>query len=126
MNLRQPLEALTAASRGSIAAMVVDEAGETVGWTRGGASEEDLNLTGAYLGLRLRRLGDSLLPAGAGRTSTLEHDRGPLRFHVRALANGYSLVLVQERPGLSGEARRAMRRAGTEIERQLFPEISDE
>ena len=102
------------------AVIFLDDSGETVEVATTEHSPEDLKILGAYFGIALRRARELLEPTAMGdlRMVYLRHQTTHL--HGVCLPDGYFLVLLQTSPALSAFARRRMRVAVADLERELF------
>ncbi len=104
----------------AIGVVFVDDSGETVDVATTGYTPEDLKVFGAYLGISLRQARTVLEPTKLGRPSLIHIRQGDVSIHAVCLPDGYSLVLIQAFPGSTAAARRHLRIAVADLERELF------
>lgn len=120
MPLQYVLANLLAESPDAVSVLLLDDTGEMVEMACSDYSPFDMQLLGAYLRIYLRRfdgiLGDAQM--GSARLFHIERDR--LHYHVVALPDGYSLALVQRRPGLVCEGRRRLETAAEQLRLEIF------
>lgn len=112
---------LLAANDRALAALFLDEAGETVDL----ACSENMTpyqarITGAYLGIYLRQLAKLCKRNSWGLPQQMHIEREGLHIYAQALPDGYYLVLLQSRPGLVARARRSLAGAVGDLEREFF------
>jgi hypothetical protein len=104
----------------AVAALFLDESGETVEMVASDLPEEDIRLVGAYLGIHLRQLGRILRDARMGEPRWVHLEKDALHLHVLTLPDGYYLMLIQRRPAVVASARRCLLQAAEELRREAF------
>jgi len=111
---------LLAESPEGVGAIFLDDTGETVDLASVEYAPYDMQVLGAQLGIHLRHISELMNQVDLGATEVLHIERFGLHLHVAALSEGYSLVLLQRRPGQAGAARNSLRRAAEQLEQELF------
>lgn len=120
MPFQYTLANLLAANRGALAVLFLDETGETVDLACADFTPYEMKIVGAYFGIYLRQIAETLSGGGFGDTDVLHIERDGLHFFAATLPDGYYLVLVQRRPALVSQARRSLAVACEEITREIF------
>ncbi len=120
MPLQYVLANLLAESPGAVSVLLLDDTGEMVEMACSDYNPFDMRLLSAYLGIYLRRIDDIVGEAELGATRIFHIERDRLHYHVVALPEGYSLVLVQRRPGLVSEGRRRLETAAEQLRSEIF------
>jgi len=123
MTRRDILERLVSSTRGGLAALLVDEGGETVDWVSTSIGEEELRLSGAYVGLRMRGARAALTASGPERLERLRLERQGLVVSAQRLDNDWCIVLVQDRPAYPTSVRSQLEAASAACDRLLHPEV---
>jgi len=123
---RDILDTLLSSTHHSLAAILVDEGGETVAWASERIAEDELRLAGAYVGLRLRGASRALATDGPERVERVRLERESLTLSAERLQNDWCIVLVQERPAYPALVRGQLQIAATACERLLGAESHDE
>ena len=120
MPFQYVLANLVAESPGTLGAIFLDDAGETVDLVSAEVSPYDLRVIGAYLGIHMRQFSDLLhrMDLGAPDMLHIRHERANL--FLKTLPDGYCLALVQKQSKLPAVAERALRAAAEEIGREVF------
>lgn len=113
---------LLANNEGSLAVLFVDEVGETVDLATSEFTPHDMKVLGAYVGIYQRQLGEMTQEADLGALEMLHIEKDSIHLYAAPLPDGYSLVLVQRRPGLTPRARHTLRAAQTQMAREIFGE----
>jgi len=113
---------LLAKNEGALAVLFVDEVGETVDLACSEFTPYDMKVLGAYVGIYQRQLGELLSGSPFGEFEMLHIEKDSIHLYATTLPDGYSLVLVQRRPGLVARARETLRAARSEIAREIFGE----
>ena len=105
---------------GAVAVVFIDDTGETIDVATTGYSPEELKIFGAYFGIGLgqARLLLENAQLGAPVSIHLRHEKTSV--DAICLPDGYFLVMLRSSPALAGLARRHMRRAVADLERELF------
>ncbi len=122
MPFQYTLANLLAGNEGAIAALFLDETGETVDFACADHTPFQMKLAGAYVGIYLRQLAGFLASAELGDAEILHIEKDDLQLHATPLPDGYYLVLVQHQPALVARARETLLKARTEIAREIFGE----
>lgn len=120
MPFQYTLANLLAQNDGALAVIFLDETGETVDLACADRAPYQMKLAGAYLGIYLRQVASTLGGAGFGEPEFIHIERDAAHFYCIPLPDGYYLVLVQQRPGLTAVARRTLVRARDELTREIF------
>lgn len=120
--VREALTELVESTGRGVAALVVDEVGETVDWVSNVFEEEDLRLAGAYIALRMRGVVAGFADAGAGSVERLRLEREGLVLCAQRLDHESCIVLVQKRPGYVAQSRIHLIAAAERCDRALRPE----
>ena len=111
---------LLAESPEGVGAIFLDDTGETVDLATSEYAPYDMQVLGAQLGIHLRHVSELLSEIELGSTEVIHIERAGLHLHVASLSDGYSLVLLQRRPGLAGAARENLKKAAGLLEQELF------
>ena len=111
---------LLANNDGALAVLFVDEVGETVDLARSDFSHHDLKVLGAYVGIYQRQLSEMLDSSDFGRFEMLHIEEDKVHLYATPLPDGYSLVLVQRRPGMVARARETLLAARSQMAREIF------
>ncbi len=120
MPFQYTLANLLADNDGAIAALFLDETGETVDLACAGIQPFQMKIAGAYVGIYLRQLAVLFDGADLGRTEILHIEKNDIHLYATPLPEGYYLVLIQRRPALVARARTTLLRARDEITRAIF------
>lgn len=120
------LETLLSSTQRSLAALLVDEGGETVDWVSNAVGEDELRLAGAYVGLRMRRTDTALGANGAEPLRRIRLERHDLVVSAERLQNDWCIVLVQSRPAYPALVRGPLQTASTACDRLLWPEAKSD
>ncbi len=113
---------LLAANKGALAVLFVDEVGETVDLACSEFTPYDMKVLGAYVGIYQRQMSDLVASSAFGQYEMLHIEKDAIHLYAAPLPDGYSLVLVQRRPGLVARARETMRAASRQLAREIFGE----
>jgi hypothetical protein len=100
--------------------LFLDELGETVDVACSDLSPYEMRVLGAYLGIYLRSFESLLGGAELGSPRLVHIEKDKLTIFATPLPDEYFLVLVQEKPALTGRTRRALEKAAGELTRALF------
>jgi len=111
---------LLAKNDGAMAVLFVDEIGETVDLACSEFTPYDMRVLGAYVGIYQRQFSEMLSTTDYGEFEMLHIEKDTIHLYTTSLPDGYSLVLVQRRPGLVARARETLRAARAEISREIF------
>ena len=111
---------LLAKNDGALAVLFVDEIGETVDLATSEFTPYDMRVLGAYVGIYQRQFSEMLETAEFGEFEMLHIEKDSIHLYATTLPDGYSLVLVQRRPGLVARARETLAAARKEIAREVF------
>lgn len=111
---------LLAKNDGALAVLFVDEVGETVDLASTEFTPHDMKILGAYVGIYQRQLTDMLGGSAIGELELLHIEKDTIHLYATPLPDGYSLVLVQRRPGLVARARETLKAARAEMTREIF------
>lgn len=124
MSFEFTLANLLADTDGALAVMFVDETGETVDLACSELTPYDMKIVGAYVGIYLRQFEGVLERVQLGRPQLLQIEKKDFNIFAVPLPDGYFLVLVQRRPALVAQARRALERAREEMTRETFSHLA--
>ena len=113
---------LLANNDGALAVLFVDEVGETIDLATSEFTPYDMKVLGAYMGIYQRQLAELLGGAEHGDLQLLHVEKDSVHLYATALPDGYSLVLVQRRPGLVAQARETLEAARRQMAREIFGE----
>lgn len=105
----------------AVGALLLDDSGESVDLACSELTPYQVRIVGAYLGIYLRQLARVCEGNRLGGPRHIHIEKEGLHIYGEALPEGYYVVLLQRRPALVGQARRSLRRAARELQRQLFP-----
>lgn len=83
-------------------------------------SAEELKVMGAYFEIGLRQARGLLEPAKLGGLESIYLRHATVNVHATCLSDGYYLILLQSFPSSIAIARRCMKSAVTDLERELF------
>lgn len=119
MAFQYVLANLLAAADGAVGVLFLDEGGETVDLVCSELTPHQMRVFGAYFGIYLRQLG-RICREPLGPPGLVHVEREGLHLHAVMLPEGYSLLLVQRRPGQVAMAREHLRRAGADLRREVF------
>ena len=111
---------LLANNEGALAVLFVDEVGETVDLACSEFTPHDMKVLGAYVGIYQRQMDDMLSSSGFGTVEMLHIEKDSIHLYSTSLPDGYSLVLVQRRPGLVAHARKTLTAARDQMAREIF------
>jgi len=111
---------LLAKNDGALAVLFVDEIGETVDLACSEFTPYDMRVLGAYVGIYQRQFSEMLTTTDYGDFEMLHIEKDSIHLYATSLPDGYSLVLVQRRPGLVARARETLRAARVEMAREVF------
>lgn len=104
----------------ALGVVFLDDSGETVDLATTAYSPEELKVFGAYFGITLRQT-HALFEAGRlGQPDMIHVRQGEVNVHAVALPDDYALVLLQASPGSTALARRHLRSAVADLEREVF------
>ncbi len=120
MPFQYVLADLLAKVPGAVAVVFIDDSGETIEVATTGYSPEELKMFVAYFGIGLRQARALLEPTQLGAPELIHLRHKKMNVHAICLPDGYFLVLLQSSPALTGLARRHMRSAVADLERELF------
>ena len=112
MPFRAILDQLVDGTEGAVGAVFLDESGEIVHEVARGADSYDMRLVGAWVGIYIRQLNRLSETDDLGRVEILHTQNDRFQVFARPLQDGYSLVLMQQTPSISGATRRALLEAG--------------
>lgn len=101
----------------------VDDEGEIVDVAVKRSTDIDLKVTGAYLGIYVRRVVSLAKETELGRPEVLFIERPGLAILASVLSGGYSLGVVQDSGRGVGRSARSLRRAAADLEREVLSEI---
>lgn len=105
---------------GAAGVLFVDGTGETVDLVEGELSEVEMKLLGAYVGIYVRQLRRFLNDPMHGDVELVQIENRGLYLYALPLVDGYSLVLSQRTPALSGVGRRRLVEAGQKLVSAVF------
>ena len=100
--------------------LFLDGTGETVDVVCSDFSPYEMRVLGAYLGIYLKQVGNSLGEWSMGQARLVHVEKDRLHIYALTLPEGYYLVLVQRRPALVGKARVELDRAAEQLIHALF------
>ena len=112
--------------RDAAGVVFLDEVGEAIETASSDLSLDEMRTTGAIAEIHFRRLREVVAPeVESGGPDLLSggilHIEGEgMHLHAVRLKDGFLVVLLQRLPSLSGVARRALQRAGQELEREIL------
>lgn len=105
----------------ALGALFLDESGETVELA---CSEKmtpyEARILGAYLGIYLRQLSRVCSANSLGKPQRMHIEKEKVHIYAQALPEDYYVVLLQDRPGLVGAARRSLTGAVADLQREFF------
>ena len=105
----------------ALGALFLDGSGETVDLACGSdMSPYQLRIIGAYLGIYLRQMDKLLAANDLGEARMIHIEKKAVHIYVMAMADGYSLALVQRQPALVARARHSLDEAVAQLHRVLF------
>ena len=104
----------------AIGVVFVDDTGETVDLATTEYTPEELRVFGAYFGITLRRTRALLDETALGQPDQIHVRQGAVNVHAVYLPDGYALVLLQASSGSTALARKHLRTAVADLERELF------
>lgn len=113
---------LLANNEGALAVLFVDEVGETVDLATSEFTPHDMKVLGAYVVVYQRQLGEMVGNSQLGELQMLHVEKDSIHLYATPLPGGYSLVLVQRRPGLVARARETLLAAREQLAREIFGE----
>ena len=113
---------LLANNDGALAVLFVDEVGETIDLATSEFTPYDMKVLGAYMGIYQRQLSELLNDPRHGELKMLHVEKDAVHLYATALPDGYSLVLVQRRPGLVARARETLEVARRQMALEVFGE----
>ncbi|MCP4201391.1 MAG: hypothetical protein GY769_05585 [bacterium] len=105
---------------GAVAVAFLDDSGETIEVATTDYSPEELKIFGAYFGISLRQARTLLEPTELGDPDLIHLRQGDVNVHAVCLPDEYYLVLLQSSPASTGVARRYLKSAVADLERELF------
>lgn len=111
---------LLANNDGALAVLFVDEVGETVDLACSEFTPHDMKVLGAYVGIYQRQLSVMLADSGFGEVEILHIEKDSIHLYSTSLPDGYSLVMVQRRPGFVARAKATMLAARDQMAREIF------
>lgn len=111
---------LLANNEGALAVLFVDEVGETVDLACSEFTPHDMKVLGAYVGIYQRQLAEMLGGSDYGDLRIFHVEKDSIHLYATSLPDGYSLVLVQRRPGLVARAWETMLAARRQMAREIF------
>jgi hypothetical protein len=112
---------LLAKNDGALAVLFVDEMGETIDVACSEFTPYDMKVLGAYVGIYQRQFSEMLeLEKEFGELEMVHIEKDAIHLYATPLPDGYSLVLVQRRPGLVARARETLKAARAEMARHIF------
>jgi hypothetical protein len=120
MPFRYVLADLLARVPGAVAVVFLDDSGETIDVATTRYSPEELKILGAYLGISLRQTRTLLESTQLGEPQLIHLRQGSVNVHAVCLPDDYYLVLLQSSPASTASARRHIRSAVANLERELF------
>jgi len=109
----------------ALGVLFVDDEGETVDMATRDPEDLDLEITGAYLGIYLRRVVSLAQERELGRPRVLFVERPRMTVLASALSGGYSLALVLRTATGLGSSTRSLLRAAADMEREVLGEITE-
>lgn len=104
----------------AVGVLFLDASGETVDYACADFSPYQVRVVGAYVGIYLSQLGRLAEQYELGTPHAIHIEKDELHVHAEGLPDGYYVVLLQRRPGLTAPAREGLKRAKLELERELF------
>lgn len=104
----------------AVGALFLDESGETVDLACSDFTPYQVRIVGAYVGIYLRQLDRVAREHVLGEPQLIHIEQEELHVYAQALPEGYYVVLLQRRPGLVARAKRALRQAVEELDREFF------
>ena len=104
----------------AVAVLFLDDSGETVELACVEGDPFDLKVSGAYLGIYLRRIRTILEETESGELRDFHIELDQLQYQVAPLPDGYSLILVQRRPARVAMGRRLLIAAAEQLRREVF------
>ncbi|MFQ5528140.1 MAG: hypothetical protein ACE5GX_18035 [Thermoanaerobaculia bacterium] len=104
----------------AIGVLFLDDSGETIDVATTEYTPEDLRVFGAYFGISLRQARTTMEPTRLGEPGLIHVRQGDVNVHAIYLPDEYSLVLLQAAPGSTAMARRCLKSAVADLERELF------
>jgi|CXWL01.1.fsa_nt_gi predicted regulator of Ras-like GTPase activity (Roadblock/LC7/MglB family) len=114
------LARLLAQTEGAAGVIFLDDSGETVDLAVSDFTPFQMKILGAYLGIHLRQLGRVLETLGAGPAREVHIEREHAHVYAVPVSDGYSVALVQHRPGLSAVAQLNLHAAARELEQTML------
>ena len=105
------------------AVLFVDDEGETVDIAVRPGNDVDFRLTGAYLGIYVRRVVSLAAETELGRPRLLYIERPGMTILACALSGGYSVALIQEGTRAVARSTWSLLRAATDLESEVLNEI---
>lgn len=105
---------------GAVAVVFLDDSGETVDVATTKYSPEELKIFGAYFGIGLRQARTLLEETRLGDPKVIHLRHEGVNVHAVCLPDGYFLVLLQSASASTSLARRVMKVAVADLERELF------
>lgn len=103
----------------AIGVVFLDDSGETIDLATTEYTPDDLRVFGAYFGISLRQARTTIEPM-LGEPDLIHVRQGEVNVHAVYLPDEYALVLLQGASGSAAIARRCLRSAVTDLERELF------
>ena len=120
MPFRYVLADLLAKVPGAVGVLFLDDSGETIDVATTEYSPEDLKVFAAYFGITLRQTRSLLAPLAFSKADLIHLRQGDVNVHAVCLPDEYYLVLFQHFPSSTAVARRFLRAAVVDLERELF------
>lgn len=114
---------LLAEAEEAVGVVFVDDEGETVDVAVRGASQVDLRVTGAYLGIYMKRVVSLADETELGQPRLLYVQRHGLTILASALSGGYALAVVHNSGRGIGRSSFSLLRAAEDMERTVLREI---
>ena len=104
----------------AVAVIFLDDSGETVEMACTEGDPFDLKVSGAYLGIYLKRIHSNLEETESGELQDFHIELDNLQYQVAPLPDGYSLILVQLRPARVAQGRKMLASAAEQMRREVF------
>lgn len=120
MPFQYVLAELLAKVPAAVATVFLDDSGETIEVATTDFSPEELKILGAYFGISLRQARGLVETTRLGNLEFVYLRQGKLNLHAVCMPDDYCLVLVQSAPSSATAARRHLKNAVADLERELF------
>lgn len=120
MPIHYILANLLAKDENAAGVLFLDDSGETVDLACSDFTPYQMRLVGAYVGIYLKQLSKISREHDLGNAVRVHVEQDEVHIHAQALPEGYYLVLVQRRPGMVAQARRALEQAADELVHEFF------